>query len=102
MRSSDWSSDVCSSDLPPASLDGALVIDARRDQDRRGPHPHRLHRVVDIVEGLPRLGDRERRAVLGGGGGGKQQQRSEERRVGNEGVGTGRARWYPTHYKKKQ
>src|SRR3546814_13760961 len=30
------------------------------------------------------------------------EARSEERRVGNEGVSTGRSRWSPNHYKKKQ
>src|SRR5437763_17183274 len=76
----DWSSDVCSSDLPPRSR-------------RCGP-----------VEGRNR-GDAERGEVLAvhradrSGGGGRQLpvHRSEERRVGKE----GRARWEPYHLKKK-
>src|SRR3546814_18352636 len=73
MRISDWSSDVCSSDLQRQG--------GRRDQDVRAPGGQRQsHRAA------------ERR----------QQQRSEERRVGKECVSTCRSRWSPYHYKKNK
>src|SRR3546814_10200164 len=83
MRISDWSSDVCSSDLADLrvilhTLDGDLVQklqgagnDLRRD-DRRDRLPCRIH---------PRV----------------SRQRSEERRVGTECVSTCRSRWSPSH-----
>src|SRR3546814_18865286 len=101
MRISDWSSDVCSSDLFEAPADRMLaraaraaevaeafiaqigaLIDAERpiDDERRGRHA-----IVErgrIDEGL------DRRARLA---------RSEERRVGKECVSTCRSRWSPSH-----
>src|SRR3546814_9422989 len=82
MRISDWSSDVCSSDL----------ADARYAQ-----MPGRRRWTVD-----PRL------AIAGAGRGGGDEcgsggrlsraaGRSEERRVGKECVSTGRSRWSPIH-----
>src|SRR3546814_6857597 len=81
MRISDWSSDVCSSDL-----DQVLVAhgDARRVERR------------DI--GLP---GREGAAVQPGrpfeAGERRHPGRSEERRVGKECVSTCRSRWSPYH-----
>src|SRR3546814_3234648 len=76
MRISDWSSDVCSSDLlrlPPAVLP---------------QEPDRLHlrvrRAVPVV-------------AAGGEDRGRRRQRSEERRVGKECVSTCRSRWSPYH-----
>src|SRR3546814_9102035 len=70
MRISDWSSDVCSSDLPPCR--------SRRDRPSaegwRDPRP-------------------------GPVGAGHGRGRSEERRVGPECVSTCRSRWSPYHYK---
>ncbi|MCY1174917.1 hypothetical protein D9M73_151350 [compost metagenome] len=68
----------------PARLHGALVIDARRDQDRRRPHPHRLHRFVDRLEGLPRLGNGKRRARLLRGGGGRKGDGDERKNAAHE------------------
>src|SRR3546814_3928219 len=71
MRISDWSSDVCSSDLPVA-LDEGLV-----------PLLGELHGAssgsIDRCGGRPRPGG------------------SEERRVGKERVSTCRSRWSPYH-----
>src|SRR3546814_7722258 len=79
MRISDWSSDVCSSDLHEgpridAELDGEPGGD-RRQQDRRGVVAHDL-------------GERRGEEV-------DRRQRSEERRVGKECVRTSRSRWSP-------
>src|SRR3546814_14715684 len=82
MRISDWSSDVCSSDLPlygkeltrldlPAKVDGS----ANYAGDIRLP---------DMVFAAIRQG------------------RSEERRVGQECVSTCRSRWSPYHQKTTQ
>src|SRR3546814_18820468 len=75
MRISDWSSDVCSSDLLVARLDPRDQIDRPVD---RGDHA--CHRCLQSVR--------------------VEQQRSEERRVGKECVSTCRSRWSPYHYKK--
>src|SRR3546814_14235843 len=117
MRISDWSSDVCSSDLdafvPRAhAVDQPLrlpVQDLYRFDDRRI--------VVGRIEsGRLAVGDRIRFAPLGreatvatleawrGDGGAHVPrtaafagERSEERRVGEEGGSTVRCRWSPNH-----
>src|SRR3546814_3979763 len=72
MRISDWSSDVCSSDLDLLTL----VV----DREPAGPYP-----VV------VRAGEHETSGMLG------RARRSEERRVGKECVSTCRSRWSPYH-----
>src|SRR3546814_19620771 len=79
MRISDWSSDVCSSDLcrrtpaavprPPATHPIPRPPDSRWDSSPPARPP---------------------------------TTRSEERRVGKECVSTCRSRWSPYHYKKKK
>src|SRR3546814_4845932 len=74
MRISDWSSDVCSSDLSrrvEEPLDGRQRGHIRLPRDRH----------VDV----------ERRAVLA------ERHRSEESRVGKACVSTCRSRWSPNH-----
>src|SRR3546814_3722483 len=78
MRISDWSSDVCSSDL---LLDGANRIDElvahvkKLGMDSLAVTDHgNLHAAWDFYE-----------------------ERSEERRVGKECVSTCRSRWSPYH-----
>src|SRR3546814_6635893 len=76
MRISDWSSDVCSSDLAAARAGGA----AGPARQRGGGHP--VHaRAQDGALQPPLRGD----------------VRSEERRVGKECVSTCRSRWSPYH-----
>src|SRR3546814_2330614 len=77
MRISDWSSDVCSSDLVHRLARGQHH---RGDEprERRDHHQHRQHRL---------LAEPDR--ILG--------ERSEERRVGKECVSTCRSRWSPYH-----
>src|SRR3546814_15412492 len=77
MRISDWSSDVCSSDL-------------ERDRGRRG-RSSLLRRALRSPPRAPRT--RGRTAA--------PASRSEERRVGKECVSTCRSRWSPYHEKKK-
>src|SRR3546814_19866171 len=97
MRISDWSSDVCSSELVVGNLgeaDGKHVERARK-----------LHHRVMGGERLELVG-RGRKGKAGGGrclGGeifGKARRRSEERRVGKACVSPCRARWSPSHEKK--
>src|SRR3546814_7543231 len=76
MRISDWSSDVCSSDLHRA-----------RACDNRGRVCRRRRcRIEDLGVAIRfRLPGRQDRS------------RSEERRVGKECVSTCRSRWWPDH-----
>src|SRR3546814_4403592 len=76
MRISDWSSDVCSSDL----LGG---------RDRRRCH---VRRDADSSRKADRRGGSRRHRPAGGDG---ARRRSEERRVGKECVSTCRSRWSP-------
>src|SRR3546814_10467519 len=86
MRISDWSSDVCSSDL----ADPHAVNAAHRPPDRE-PEVARLE--VPLLEVLPGA----LRLVLGVAGQMHLAVRSEERRVGKECVSTCRSRWSPHH-----
>src|SRR3546814_6084618 len=89
MRISDWSSDVCSSDLQP---DGerlerfrALVIARRAIAHHRvGPH-------------LALVGERDREDIVAAAIRTERvgAERSEERRVGKDCVSTCRSRWSP-------
>src|SRR3546814_2091973 len=77
MRISDWSSDVCSSDLRTAAYAGR----SRRPR-RDGAGDDALARTVRVTAGQPSP------VIVG---------RSEERRVGKECVSTCRSRWSPYH-----
>src|SRR3546814_14297604 len=87
MRISDWSSDVCSSDLL-RQLD-AVGRPALPRPRHLGLHDGRSGCFPDIRQ-PGRHGPHDR--VL--------SPRSEERRVGKECVSTCRSRWSPYHYKK--
>src|SRR3546814_16948600 len=101
MRISDWSSDVCSSDLRrlgagspggggrgrvPRALRGEGGERERRRRKRRLQAPQ----GTDGQGGHRLTGPR------------RTASRSEERRVGKECVSTCRSRWSPYHEKKKQ
>src|SRR3546814_1984284 len=78
MRISDWSSDVCSSDLP--GLNSPL-----------GEEMHRRNNCCSYDAGpMPHHDGRSGRCRT-------QACRSEERRVGKECVSTCRSRWSPYH-----
>src|SRR3546814_3548139 len=83
MRISDWSSDVCSSDLPESSEAtmsevpvprGSTAITEKPSDNRCGMIARHVYQVC----GQPPI-------------------RSEERRVGKECVSTCRSRWSPYH-----
>src|SRR3546814_4222220 len=84
MRISDWSSDVCSSDLQGRVR---FVRSASKAAARRRAEPALSHRQ--------RPDDRRQRQVHDRRTHGRQ--RSEERRVGKECVSTCRSRWSPYH-----
>src|SRR3546814_16548072 len=92
MRISDWSSDVCSSDLPVA---GIVPAQQRLGGDDRAVGKADL-RLIDERElvALDRAAqiDLELRAI--------GKLRSEERSVGQECVSTCRSRWQRYHIKK--
>src|SRR3546814_10064163 len=82
MRISDWSSDVCSSDLPATG---------HMKKRSFGPWMMRAFGVLAKLKGLrgtafDPFGRTEERRI-----------RSEERRVGKECVSTCRSRWSPYH-----
>src|SRR3546814_4238064 len=95
MRISDWSSDVCSSDLqtlpvdasmegmPSIAFDAVFVPGGAESIKALSRDGVALHYVLEAYKHLKAIG------------------RSEERRVGKECVSTCRSRWSPYHYKKK-
>src|SRR3546814_6523693 len=97
MRISDWSSDVCSSDLTEAGPAGGKQL---ADDEGIARHDAALHQAEQRRDDVERrqpvewqvAGQRNRlqyRAEQQG------RQRSEERRVGKEWVRTCRSRWAP-------
>src|SRR3546814_6811050 len=78
MRISDWSSDVCSSDLLTAAEQAAAAkvpLSELRDPQTLAERTKEGHRNLLVTIGI----------------------RSEERRVGKECVSTCRSRWSPYH-----
>src|SRR3546814_12939367 len=100
MRISDWSSDVCSSDL---------ALEAGGDHPQEGEDEghgddEKRHGPADARDGPGLAGCQRhcmsfRRNVICTTV--STSTRSEERRVGKECVSTCRYRWSPYHYKKK-
>src|SRR3546814_15464404 len=108
MRISDWSSDVCSSDLQaPNSPDARLQIRAH-SRDHPGRHRTRPHDPQGPDDGSRSPKSVSRRAVQPPRGimhnlkDPAPPHRSEERRVGKECVSTCRSRWSPYNKKKKK
>src|SRR3546814_18625999 len=108
MRISDWSSDVCSSDLRTRALDrrldkrvigihplGLVGVDLA-DQDQRVAHDDagKADQAQDRVE-AERLVEQQQRRHHAHQCEGRCAERSEERRVGKEWVSTFRSRWSP-------
>src|SRR3546814_18876527 len=98
MRISDWSSDVCSSDLL-AAFEAAVAANPDDHQARfdlaaaqigAGQRDAAADNLLHIVAADREWNEDAARA-----------QRSEERRVGKACVSTCRSRWSPHHYNKK-
>src|SRR3546814_4139838 len=90
MRISDWSSDVCSSDLARVPLRVVGVLQPKGQSGWGGD--------ADDVIMVPLESARRRLSgTVGLSADGVQQIRSEERRVGKECVSTCRSRWSPYH-----
>src|SRR3546814_18389357 len=83
MRISDWSSDVCSSDLADEVVRRAELVVVAVPHDQ----------LAGLVAGLADLGSWQIGQLV--------LHRSEERRVGKECVSTCRSRWSPYHSKTK-
>src|SRR3546814_3067642 len=91
MRISDWSSDVCSSDLHPHQLASDRSA-RRRGGSRRwraGAARTFAERTRDVRAAQRHSKERKQKLRL--------DDRSEERRVGKECVSTCRSRWSPYH-----
>src|SRR3546814_12482370 len=86
MRISDWSSDVCSSDLQ---------LEA---ETAKYAHACSITRPTDVVVAQKTFIEAYKQ-YRGEYFGSLLTGRSEERRVGKECVSTGRSRWSPHHYK---
>src|SRR3546814_14074864 len=97
MRISDWSSDVCSSDLQRRLLEdeGEILLAVVTAGGVTLPGDAELAGI-----GRQQPGDQPQHRALAAAG--WSEQRSEERRVGEECVSTGRSRWSPYHLKKKE
>src|SRR3546814_14752124 len=113
MRISDWSSDVCSSDLSTRRAafvlqDNLLISELtvwetlyfsvcfqRPELSRR----ERDQFVAEMLELLDLWSIKDNKI---GGVDSRGISRSEERRVGKACVSTGRSRWSPDHEKKKK
>src|SRR3546814_14565912 len=97
MRISDWSSDVCSSDLQPVAGE-YRIGHARGVREQRGEGGVEMPGVEARRIDRPDIG-------IGGAGRAKRlamrfdelDERSEERRVGKECVSTCRYRWSAYH-----
>src|SRR3546814_14702788 len=102
MRISDWSSDVCSSDLLKAGRwEQIFRFDAQPARLPRKAASGVGPQLSDLAEAIARVGlrqlDRERRRLTMVCEQLEQAKRSEERRVGKECVSTCRYRWSPYH-----
>src|SRR3546814_14200725 len=101
MRISDWSADVCSSDLRKQAIQSHRQrLPTRPPSDHLSPDRRRLqHPNPYILRNffLTRTWTRTLSVHRGG-----DIMRSEERRVGKECVSTCRSRWSKYHSKQKQ
>src|SRR3546814_17675945 len=103
MRISDWSSDVCSSDL----LTGKKLTDKKFYWHTGYPGGIKERTMSQILEGKypERVVEKAVERMITRNNLGRQQMknlRSEERRVGKECVSTSRSRWSPYHNKNKK
>src|SRR3546814_14581682 len=103
MRISDWSSDVCSSDLAKPENPPAFPCDAMGD--RSVPPEHDYIQTGINTAKFPGMSLRDwfagHLAAADVASAGANYDRSEERRGGKECVSTCRTGWSPYHYKTK-
>src|SRR3546814_17194693 len=106
MRISDWSSDVCSSDLPPGGTlaavdpdmpDPAVVAAART----RTPNPVEAIKADVATRLAPKTGNARGAATVAGAAHPPSAARSGERRVGKECVSKFEHRRSPDYLKEK-
>src|SRR3546814_11954547 len=96
MRISDWSSDVCSSDLYSPMVDGWIGDDwFSYGAFRQVMFPYFIGQITRRGRGSPiaSQGYDDYATLLRAGSASAYAKRSEERRVGKECVSTGRSRW---------
>src|SRR3546814_5407870 len=91
MRISDWSSDVCSSDLVVVAVQGHIGAVARVAHHER-PQEHHQVALGALARVVAEQGAQQRDRAQA-----RHGVRSEERRVGKECVSTCRSRWSPYH-----
>src|SRR3546814_3723002 len=99
MRISDWSSDVCSSDLATSPHPCCGFDNERAAHNLAGYLLDLGHREIAMVAGITAGNDRARNRIKGVAAALRARglDRSEERRVGKEGVSTCRHRWRRYH-----
>src|SRR3546814_18481485 len=104
MRISDWSSDVCSSDLDRARIEQAELVGelevAAALRQRLGYFQPAADRIVAAERALAGRGRQHRDPPAIGGLeviDQRAERRSEEGRGGKECVSTCRSRWSPKH-----
>src|SRR3546814_2097972 len=86
MRISDWSSDVCSSDLQQSAAQMETLTEVIVTASRRNQTTEEVPYSISVVN-----------PVQLSNAGVTDLARSEERRVGKECVSTCRSRWSPYH-----
>src|SRR3546814_15638463 len=101
MRISDWSSDVCSSDLGlPLSYGKDMQEDKEPTFDAADALELAIAATAGMVRDLAPNAEAMRRAATSGYSTATDlADRSDERRVGKECVRPCRSRWSPFHYK---
>src|SRR3546814_18040716 len=103
MRISDWSSDVCSSDLQGVPMENLLNLAGKNAfvtgaSSGLGAH---FAKILARAGANVVIAARRRESLDAVAADIAAAVRSEERRVGKECVSTCRSRWSPYHYKKK-
>src|SRR3546814_12180569 len=105
MRISDWSSDVCSSDLhgKVTAIDkaaGLITLDHGAIPEAKWPAMTMAFKAAPTITDAVAVGDKVDFDLTLVGSAGEVtaiQKRSEERRVGKECVSKCRSRWAPSH-----
>src|SRR3546814_12632455 len=99
MRISDWSSDVCSSDLPNSRVGGTGSIGVSRGEEGELTDPALVNTSDPDLQNYSAAAERGdlEEAATALADAVDEPVRSEERRVGKECVSTCRSRWSPYH-----